>query len=296
MGILLLLIASHFSFSIVLANGSVLSESLSLTTYLDGYVLVEHELQLNQTSPSVNVTLLCEAYEEILIVDEQSLPLDYKLADGTAIINSLDAAQIHISYFTSDLTSKTGKYWTLTAKLSTNATIVLPEDTSVISLNTVPELIESTDGQVTLVMPMGTLEVTYIAEPSFFQEKQGFDIWLLIALVSIPILASVAFAVWVLRQKKSPPPMETAEEVDVGKLFEKEKYLRPEETQVLRFLAEKHGTAFEAELYSTLNLPRTTMWRLIKRLQKMEIVDVKKARRQNIVTIKRKYMKKLQSP
>jgi len=144
---------SLLSSTLILANGAVLSESLTLTTCLDGYVLVDHELRLNQTFPSVNISLLGEAYEEILVVDEQNLPLDYELADGEASINSLDATQIHISYFTTDLTSKTGKYWTLTAELSTNATVILPEDASILSLNNVPELIESTNGQVTLVMP-----------------------------------------------------------------------------------------------------------------------------------------------
>jgi uncharacterized membrane protein len=71
--------------------------------------------------------------------------------------------------------------------------------------------------------------------------------------------------------------------------------LRPEEVQVIRFLAEKNGTAFEAELYEKLNLPRTTAWRLLKRLEKMEIVDIRKSRRQNIVAIRKKYMKKQQA-
>ena len=93
------------------------------------------------------------------------------------------------------------------------------------------------------------------------------------------------------RKKTLPQPKETASEVDVDKLFEKEKYLRPEEVQVIRFLAEKHGTAFEAELYEKLNLPRTTTWRLLKRLEKMEIVNIRKSRRQNIVSVRKKYMK-----
>jgi len=46
------------------------------------------------------------------------------------------------------------------------------------------------------------------------------------------------------------------------------------------------------KLYEALNLPRTTTWRMIKRLQSMEIVDVRKSRRQNIVSIRKKYLKK----
>ena len=103
-----------------------------------------------------------------------------------------------------------------------------------------------------------------------------------------------SFVFWFVRRKKPQPPQpkEAVDEVDVDKLFEREKYLRPEEVQVIQFLAEKHGTAFEAELYEKLNLPRTTTWRLLKRLEKMEIVDIRKSRRQNIVSIRKKYMKK----
>ena len=290
--LLLLLAAPQFSPTVILANGPVTSESLTLTVYLDGFVLVNHELELNQTYPSVNVTLLGETHEDMLVVDEKSLPLDYSVATGKAIIYSLNATQIKISYFTPDLTSKTGKYWTLNAEVSTSAKVILLEDASIISLNNVPELIESSNGKVSLVMPSGTIEITYIAAHSLYPQSPSYETWQLIAIVSFPIIASIAFALWFLRWKKPPQPKELKDEVDVDKLFEREKYLRPEEVQVIHFLAEKHGTAFEAELYEKLNLPRTTTWRLLKRLEKMEIVDIRKSRRQNIVSIRKKYMKK----
>jgi uncharacterized membrane protein len=290
--LLLLLTASPFSSTLVLANGPIASESLTLTVYLDGFVLVNHELELNQTFPSVNITLLGEAFEELLIVDEQNFPLDYALIDGEAIIYSLGASQLKTAYFTPDLTSKTGKYWTLSTEVSTNATVLLPADTSIISLNNVPELIESSNDQVSLLMPAGTIEITYIAEHSLHQQTQSDETWQLILLVSFPIIASIIFALWFLKRKKQSPPEKVESEVDVDKLLEKEKHLRPEEVKVIRFLAEKNGTAFEAEIYEKLNLPRTSTWRLLKRLEKMAIVDIRKSRRQNIVSIRKKYMKK----
>ena len=291
LGALLLLIASQLS-PLALANDPITSEALTFTVYLDGYVLVNHELEINQTFPSINATLLGETRDEIIIVDEQNLPVDYAISDSKALIDSLGASQIKISYFTPDLTSKTGKYWTLNTEVSTNTTVKLPEDSSIISLNNVPELIESSNGQVTLVMPPGTIEISYISEHGLYNQSQAIETWQLIAIASFPAIASVAFAIWFLRRKKTPlQPKEHVDEVDVDKLFEKEKYLRPEEVQVIRFLAEKHGTAFEAELYEKLNLPRTTTWRLLKRLEKMEIVNIRKSRRQNIVSVRKKYMK-----
>lgn len=292
MGALLLMLAAQLS-PLALANNPVTSEALTLTVYLDGFVLVNHELTVNQTFPSINATLLGEVHEETLVVDEQGLPLDFTLTENEAVVQSLGASQIKISYFTPDLTTKTGKYWTLNAEVATNTTVILPEGASIISLNNVPEFIESSNGQVSLVMPSGTIEISYIAEHDFSQQTQNIELWQLAAIAFFPIIAATAFAVWFLRRKKpSPKPKKSLDEVDVDKLFAKEKHLRPEEVQVIRFLAEKHGTAFEAELYERLNLPRTTTWRLLKRLEKMEIVDIQKSRRQNIVSIRKKYLKK----
>jgi uncharacterized membrane protein len=292
LGALLLLAVSQLS-PLALASNSVTSETLTLTVYLDGFILVNHELTVNQTFPAINATLLGETQDELLIVDEQNLPLNYTLTDNNAVINSLGASKIAISYFTPDLTSKTGKYWTLTAITPTNTTINLPETASIISLNNVPELIETSNNQFSLVMPSGTIEIAYIAEHNLNQQTQNIEIWQLAAIASFPIIAAIALAFWLVKRKKpQPKPKQTTKEVDVDKLFEKEKHLRPEEKQVIQFLAEKNGTAFEAELYEKLNLPRTTTWRLLKRLEKMAIVDIQKSRRQNIVSIRKKYLKK----
>ena len=290
--LLILLSASQFSSTSALAKDAIISESLTLTVYLDGFVLINHKLELNKTFPSVNVTFLGESFEELLVVDEQNLPLDYTLIDGEAVIHSLGASQLTASYFTPDLTSKTGKYWTLTTEVPTNTTILLPADASIISLNNVPEIIESFNDQISIVMPAGTIEITYIAEHSLYQQNQSDETWQLIAMAAFPIIASIIFAFWFRKWKKPPKPEKGESEVNIDKLLEKEKHLRPEEVQVIEFLAEKNGTAFEAELYEKLKLPRTTTWRLLKRLEKMTIVDIRKSRRQNLVSIRKKYMKK----
>ena len=291
LGALFLLLISQFFSAFVLSEGQAVSESLTITIYLDGYVLVDHRLELDQTYPSVNVTLLGETFEDMLVVDELNLPLNYTSFEREAIIHSLDASQIRITYFTQDLTSKTGKYWTLNAEVPSETTVVLPEATSIISLNNIPELIETYNDQVSLLMPSGVIEITYIADYNLHQQTSSNEVWLL-AAISLPILASVGIAFWFLRRKRRPQPENLEDEVDVEKIFDREKYLRAEEIQVIRFLGEKKGKAFEAELYEKLNLPRTTTWRLLKRLEKMEIVDIRKSRRQNVVSIRKKYMKK----
>jgi uncharacterized membrane protein len=296
LGTLLLLCAtSHFSVALAIADSPVTFESLTLTAYLDGFVQVNYQLTLNQTYPTINVSLIGETREEILMVDEQNLPLDYTITNNEAVIYSLNATKITITYFTQDLTAKTGKYWTLTADAPTNATVTLPATVSIISINKVPELIENANGQIILVMPSGTIDVTYIAEHDLGTQTQNPDatpliITAVLLSAAFPIIVSV---IYLVKRKKTPlKPTENKNEVDTKKLLEKHKDLRQEEIQVISFLTEKHGTALEAELYEKLNLPRTTTWRLLKRLQTMGIIDITKARRQNTISIKKKYLKK----
>ncbi len=276
-------------------DNSVISESLSLNVYLDGFVLIEHELGVNQSYPTVNVTLLGETRENMLVLDGHGLPIDYSTTGNYAVVNSLGADAVKVSYITQELTSKMGQAWTLSTETLLNTTIVMPESATVISLNAVPEQIESSNGQVTLVMPPGRIEITYAAEHTSLpiQTNSGGTFWQLILIAAASLLIpSFAVAVWISRRRKPEETTVTAQTaVDVEKLLAREKDLRPDEMKVVHFLAEKNGTAFEAELYDKLGLPRTSTWRLLKRLEGMEIVDIRKSRRQNIVSIRKKYLK-----
>ncbi|HXG07181.1 MAG TPA: hypothetical protein VNI77_07640 [Nitrososphaera sp.] len=72
----------------------------------------------------------------------------------------------------------------------------------------------------------------------------------------------------------------------VIKMLEEKAYLRPEDQQVLRFLAEREGAAFESEIRTKFQLPKTTIWRLVKRLEREELVEIRKAGGQNLIKLK----------
>ena len=77
--------------------------------------------------------------------------------------------------------------------------------------------------------------------------------------------------------------------IDSERIFREHKNLIPEEKQAIQFLVDNNGEAFEAELYDYVKLPRTTTWRMVKRLKGMNIISVTKFRRQNLVRLKTKY-------
>lgn len=63
--------------------------------------------------------------------------------------------------------------------------------------------------------------------------------------------------------------------------------LRQDEKDAIKIIAESNGEIPEAELYNKLALPRTTTWRLVRRLEKMGIVEITKVRRLNLIRLKR---------
>lgn len=72
----------------------------------------------------------------------------------------------------------------------------------------------------------------------------------------------------------------------VARILEEKAHLRPEDQQVLKFLAEKEGAAFESEIRTKFQLPKTTIWRLVKRLEREELVEIRKAGGQNLIKLK----------
>jgi len=72
------------------------------------------------------------------------------------------------------------------------------------------------------------------------------------------------------------------------KIIKKHPHLRQEDREVIMFLEEKGGKAFESEMRDRFqDMPRTTLWRLVKRLEKTEIVSVEKIGLQNQIKLRK---------
>jgi hypothetical protein len=72
----------------------------------------------------------------------------------------------------------------------------------------------------------------------------------------------------------------------VGNILTEKPHLRPEDQQVLKFLAEKEGAVFESEIRIKFQIPKTTIWRLVKRLEREELVEIRKAGGQNLIKLR----------
>jgi len=68
--------------------------------------------------------------------------------------------------------------------------------------------------------------------------------------------------------------------------------LREDDKEIINFISENGGQAYESELRKKFLQPRTTMWRAVKRLERQGIVEIEKKDLQNIV----KLTSKLEDP
>ena len=75
---------------------------------------------------------------------------------------------------------------------------------------------------------------------------------------------------------------------NVERIFKENSQLNKEEKDVILFLAENEGKAFEAQIRERFpDIPRTSLWRMIRRFEKLEIVEIKKIGLGNRVKLKK---------
>lgn len=76
------------------------------------------------------------------------------------------------------------------------------------------------------------------------------------------------------------------EEIDVDEVETQQ--MRDDDKQLVSFLVQNGGQAFERDLRKKFLLPRTTMWRAVKRLERQGIIEIEKKEFQNLVRLKKK--------
>jgi uncharacterized membrane protein len=170
-----------------------------------------------------------------------------------------------------------------------------------IELNEAQDLLDQAhdaydNGEYIEAINLANQAITKIEEIEIFLSEET-DLWFIYVILGAIALASIAILGLVFarsrRKLQVAEVKKKKQRIDLERIFLVHKDLLPEEKQAIQFLVENNGEAFEAELYDYLKLPRTTTWRLVKRLDRMDIIKRSKFRRQNLLRIRRKfYLKK----
>jgi hypothetical protein len=72
----------------------------------------------------------------------------------------------------------------------------------------------------------------------------------------------------------------------VSDIIKQKVNLKAEEKEILFYISDKEGAAFEGEIRNKFILPKTSLWRLIKRLEREDMIEVTKIGGQNLIKLK----------
>jgi len=276
------------NFASVLGQPTFQVQSTNLTLYRDGLVHCEQEVSMDEFTAEITLPLLSEAPQNILLLDENMTTMDYKVTGNSLTSYTLGASKLLIEYDTMLLTTKKAEVWTLLTNYQYNLTVILPLNSTVIYLSKSPLAIETKENSITLSLSPGSWEISYVlpalTPDEFPDQSDNNDAspQLPVAYFAVGAVAAVAVliaAVVLHRRKKGP---------NVEKILKANPQLAKEDKAVIQFLAEKEGKAFEAELREKFpDMPRTSLWRLVRRLERLEIVEIRKVGLENQVELKK---------
>ena len=114
-------------------------------------------------------------------------------------------------------------------------------------------------------------------------------------LIGGGIAGAVAVAIVLIKRTKNSKPVKTIElskneslvVPDKETIFRLKPELRQEDKDIVTFISENGGQAYESELRKKFLLPRTTTWRAVKRLEREGIIEIEKVDQQNLIKLQK---------
>ena len=204
-------------------------------------------------------------------------PADFQISEFDVTPSEVEAGEeVTISVRITNVGGQTGSY---TLPLIINQTT---EDTRTVTLEkgdsttTEFKIIKQTPGTYNIEIDGLVDDFTVKEASSNGTHSDMIHIEYLVAAAAA--VAAIFFVVFLLFRRG----------YNIEKIFKMHPRLNKEEKDVIQFLAENEGKAFESQIRERFpDIPRTSLWRLVKRLEKLEIIRVKKIGLENQVELKK---------
>ena len=205
-------------------------------------------------------------------------PADFQISEFDVTPSEVEAGEeVTVSVRITNVGGQTGSY---TLPLIINQTT---EDTKTVTLEkgasttTEFKIIKQTPGTYNIEIAGLIDEFTVKAASSNGAPSNLIPVEYLIA--AAVAVAAIFVAAFFLVRKRG---------LNVEKIFAAHPQLNKEEKDVIQFLADNERKAFESQIREQFpDIPRTSLWRLVRRLEKLEIVKVKKIGFENQVALKK---------
>ena len=272
------------------------TKTLDMIIYPDGSTHVSSEIEVDPLEPDFILDLFGKTIDNFVVIGESEFLLDFDVMDNTAIIETFGSSSISLEYDIHDLVSKESRIWTFTIESPTQYSLTMPYNTVIVGMSSLPVSMDFVNEQTRLILPSGPSEINYVfgTQDIPLSPSTNFEIDNSILLIAGAIVAAgVIVATIVKKSHKTLPKNETIsqqpeEHLDTETIFNAKPDLREDDKELIKFLSENDGKALESELRKKFLLPRTTMWRAVKRLERQGIIEIEKKELQNLVKLKKK--------
>jgi uncharacterized membrane protein len=146
----------------------------------------------------------------------------------------------------------------------------------------------------------GYIDAKRLAEQAIITAQLSKTVAWLESIPVLPLIGAVASAplifVYLFRKRRIEPihveaePVEEGYEVDLDLLLQENQALRMDDKEVIRFIYESGGGVFASELRKRFKLPKSSAWRMIRRLEREEIIETRKVGRETYIQISSRYV------
>ena len=272
-------------------------KTMDLIIYSDGSTHISSEIGVDSLEVDFALSLFGNEIDNFVAIGENDVLLSAEITNDVATIGTFSSSTISINYDIHDLVSKEGRIWTFTLDAPTDYTLLMPENSVIVGMSALPLNMEIVDERTRLLLPSGPSEINYVFgtstmfPPSPTPENE-FDSTLIVIGGAVAAAGAIG-AVLLRRSKKKPERITTTTMVETGNPVEPETIfnlrpnLREDDKELINFIFNNGGQAFESELRKKFLQPRTTMWRAVKRLERQGIIEIEKKDMQNLVRIKK---------
>ena len=277
------------------------NRTLDLFLFSDGSTHVTYSLESDPFLPDTQVLIFGDSLENLAVEDENGFPLTVQSENNILDVETLGSSNILINYDTYSLISKDGKIWSFEVNSPVEFNVIMPQNSVIVGMSTFPIDMDIDADRTKILLPSGTAEITYfsaVAEssqvlPSEETSELEGDNSMIYAIGGIAAIAVIAAIAIKMRNKPKQIVSSTTQTTVLTEKvepFNLEKVLampdlREDDKEIIKFIHENGDSALESDLRKKFLLPRTTMWRAVKRLERHRLIEITKKDQQNLIKL-----------
>ena len=273
------------------------TRTLDLIIQSDGSTHISSHIDVD--SSNLELSLFGSSIDNFIAIGENDSILSGDIIDDKAIIDTLGSSSVTVDYDIHDLISKEGRVWTFSFNSPLNYSLLMPENSVIVGMSVLPNNMKQIDEQIKLELFSGPAQIDYIfgiiPESTTNQREYTLDFMTMGLIFGLIVTASITAVILIKKKQSKSSQVYVAElskkqsepeSLDTHTIFNLRPEMREDDKEIVKFISKNGGQVFESDLRKKFLQPRTTMWRAVKRLERLGIVEIYKKDLQNKVKLR----------